>query len=352
MLKTLTLFLFGLLFVAQSVHAQCDAEVTIEVSPDAPNNVFCPYDTAKLTVISDFTAYQWYYSFSNTNQGGAPIDGATGQTLQVPLADWGFAYFYVEAVYDDTCRTPSDPVVIDSWVFSFPAIQHDFDTDLCNGDSAFIQNAFGVYQAYQWYRDGSPIPGADQDGYWVTEPGTYVLETNPAECPLLTLSSGVGPTFTFSGPARPVITESNGVLEAGSGPFHQWAYEGMNIPGATAATYAPSETGNYTVTAIDANGCAATSDPYFFTTTAVEGPGQEQAIRFFPNPVDQWLYVESPGIEDYRLEILDVAGRAVFAAEGAGGASEAFNLEHLRPGWYVLRWRSGETMLDRKLLLR
>ncbi|MDP1842555.1 MAG: FG-GAP-like repeat-containing protein [Sediminibacterium sp.] len=50
-------------------------------------------------------------------------------------------------------------------------------------------------------------------------------------------------------------------LSANLGDSYQWQKDGMDIPGATAQTYAASVTGSYTVTVTNAGGCSGTSAP-------------------------------------------------------------------------------------------
>ncbi len=327
----------GMLLPLLPVFGQCDQELSVTLSPEAPGDVYCAYDTVKLSAPEGFAGYQWYWNSSSDTTGGNPIPGAVAATYLAPVAEYGFAYFYVEAVYQDTCQATSPAVVIDSWVFLSPAIAHDADTELCFGDSALIENAFGEFAAYQWLRNGAPLPGANQSFYWVTEPGVYTLETSPEPCPLLTLSSGVGPVFTLSGPATPVITQQGNQLVADSGPFFQWAFEGMDIPGATEAAFQPEETGNYTVAAIDENGCTAVSEPFFFEATSLETPDPARTFRLFPNPVGRMLYVVNPGYSDYRLFLYTASGREALRADGSGGATTAFDLSSLAPGQYFAR---------------
>jgi hypothetical protein len=334
-LSALIILLLGLTMTApHSLWSQCNFGVAIEISPEAPQNVYCPYDTVKLSVEGAFDSYQWYLNYDGS-ANLTLIEGATEASLLIPISEYGFGYFFVELTRDD-CTEVLPPVVLDSWVFSFPAIEHSPQNQYCHGDSTIISNAFGSYPFYQWYRDWVLIPGANEAQYVVRQSGTYTLEVAPAACPQLTLSSGVGPTFNFSGPAVPVITEVDGVLVSSSGPFYQWLLNGEPIAGANSAAYEPSQSGVYTVEVSDGGVCRPISAPFDFQVTSTREPSWATGFSFFPNPVQDVLQVKAPATMPYRLRLLNAAGQEVLRLQHPGtGAYLQVSLAHLPEGIYI-----------------
>ncbi|MCB0707710.1 MAG: hypothetical protein KDC34_20485, partial [Saprospiraceae bacterium] len=161
--------------LVEFLPGDCTDEVVIEINPEVPGNVYCPNAVVNLSVPDVYTNYQWYYNFSNSNVGGTPIIDGLGANYVVNINEWGFAYFYVE-VQNANCEYVSEPVLIDSYVFLFPVIASDGQTEFCQGDSALIYYPAAGGAQFQWFQDGNPIPGANDSLYWVTQTGTYVLE--------------------------------------------------------------------------------------------------------------------------------------------------------------------------------
>jgi len=255
-----------------SLIAQCDFDPTIDLSPMNPDGIYCPGDILTLST-EESDAYQWFYNFSNSNIGGTAFSGGSTQSIEVNASEWAVVYFYVESTIEG-CTEASPTVVWDGWVFNSPAISGPGQSEFCEGEFVTISNAFPGPVFFQWYQNGSPIPGAINADYIVTESGTYVLEAAYAVCPNNFLSSGVGPSFTFIEAIVPVITLSDNTLESSSAATYSWSLNGNTIPGATAETYSPTESGLYAVTTTDANGCEATSVDFNYIISGLDDISQ------------------------------------------------------------------------------
>ncbi|MBL7792182.1 MAG: T9SS type A sorting domain-containing protein [Saprospiraceae bacterium] len=346
-LTVITLFLLS--GTAAKLQAQCEFDPVIALFPQAEGNVYCSYDTVKLTVNGTFDSYQWHYNFNNSNTGGTPIGGAIGGTYFVEIAEWGFAYFYVTVTLNG-CTESSPAVLIDSYVFLSPAIAHDPESTYCKGDSTLISNAFGSFASYQWYRDGEPIAGATQAEYWVTETGYYVLFASPELCPQTVLTSGVGPSFEFVGPEPPVITVQGNTLQSSSGPNYQWYLNGSAISGATTSTYTPTESGAYTVRVSDNSGCAPESAPVTFVVTGTRMPDWAAGVEVFPNPATSTLHLRNQSREAIVATLLDITGRQLLAPQVVDPGLATMDLEGLQPGLYLCRLQVEAEVLYLKIL--
>lgn len=338
MLKTIIPLSFILAFIVitgpAALYAQCGFESNINLAPHADNGVYCSYDTVKMSVVEPFDSFQWYYNFNGSATGLMPIGGANGPTLEIAVSDYGYAFFFVELTRDN-CTELSEPVVIDSWVFAPVAVQHSPQSEYCRGDSTLVTNAFGSYASYQWLRDYEPIEGATGPEYWVKESGTYVLNASPFECPEITLTSGIGPSFTFTGPQVPVITWDGNLLTASSGPNYQWALDGNPINGANGPSYAPQESGRYTVTVSDGSGCRPTSAPINIMLSGSLQPDWARQFNLFPNPVGDILHIQAPQGATFEFRLLDARGREVIHRRLLQPGTPSIPTGQLSPGVYL-----------------
>lgn len=330
------------------MNAQCDFDVAIGIEPMVEGNVYCPGDTVKLSA-GEFDSYQWYYSFSNTNTGGMAIDGATGEVYQVDISFWGFAYFYVVATKNG-CSEPSPAVLIDSWAFLSPVVASDGESEFCNGDSTEISVPFGGYVNFQWYQDGEPIAGATEINYWVRESGTYVIFASPAVCPEIVLNSGVGPTFTFLGPAVPVISQQGGSLNSTSGPNYQWFLNGQNIPGATSANYAPVENGTYTVRVTDGSGCAVFSAPFPFTITHTGETSPMATLKIYPTPAWASVWIDPGKLTVEAVRLFDLNGKLCLSETVSAEGVFSLNLYEMPSGMYWCAVQTDEGVIYRQVV--
>ncbi|NND94468.1 MAG: T9SS type A sorting domain-containing protein [Flavobacteriales bacterium] len=270
----------------------CELEPVVDISPFDEDDIYCPGDVLILsTQVSD--SYQWYYNFSDSNTGGTQFPGGTTQSIELSASEWAVVYFYVESTVGD-CTVASPTVVWDGWNFLSPSISHPSLLEYCEGEVITISNAFPGPVFFQWYQDGTPIPGATNSNYEVTESGTYVLEAAYGECPDFFLSSGVGPTFTFNEGMVPTISQIDFTLESSTATSYVWSLDGNVIPGATDQTYTPTENGMYTVTIIDSNGCEATSDPFNFILSGLEDV-EKDPFQIYYNSSEHLIYIEGEG---------------------------------------------------------
>ncbi|HWA27416.1 MAG TPA: pectinesterase family protein [Lacunisphaera sp.] len=164
----------------------------------------------------------------------------------------------------------------------------DVATIAVGGSTTLSVAASGSGLGYQWYRNGTPLPGATSatlplSNIQLADDGSYtVVVSNIAgsvtsSAAVLTVVGGsTSPTITMQ-PASITVAEGSGgsfsVAASGTAPFnYQWYHESSPIPGATSATYAiavatPADAGGYHVVVSNSAG-DATSDT---ATLIVEG---------------------------------------------------------------------------------
>ena len=132
------------------------------------------------------------------------------------------------------------------------------------GSAAFSVGVGGTAPfTYQWYFNGAAISGATGATYTVSDAqpanaGSYTVSvsnsqgTATSSAAVLTVGFPAGyPDITLQPQSTTVAFDGSallGVAVSGNGPFtYQWMLDGSAIPGATAATYAATSPGSYTV---------------------------------------------------------------------------------------------------------
>ncbi len=176
--------MFLLLFIcSDSIKAQCSFDPAV-----TGDTLLCPNQTGMLTT-QVYDSYQWY---KRPLFGGpaAPVTGATSQTLSIDAANDAGYYFKVEATLNG-CTEFSPEVLVDSWVFLLPytIIEGDYtlggngELILCQGDTILLICGLPYIANLQWFDNGIPIPGANNDTLFVTSNGSYTFSGAPAVCP-------------------------------------------------------------------------------------------------------------------------------------------------------------------------
>lgn len=238
---------------AQTVNAQCDPVIT------PTTMILCPDESDTLFADAHDT-YQWL-------QDGQPIPGATGQFF---IADANVVGGSMISVVTTTAGCPnatdtSDEVFIDGWMFLLPFVQHLSDDDhLCGAmDSVIFE--FSYDSTVQWYLNGAPIPGADNDTFIAYAPGFYTVEGAPSVCPNFVMPLGLDLQVTET--LAPVVTPDTqyicpdqfATLSTGAYDTYQWYVDGNPIMNSNTQTFMTQVEGNFHVMISDGN-CELYSD--------------------------------------------------------------------------------------------
>ncbi|MBP7166853.1 MAG: hypothetical protein KBB64_04295 [Bacteroidia bacterium] len=122
-------------------------------------------------------------------------------------------------------------------------------TSSCNPISLGTEFTSLLWDAYQWYKDGSPIAGAVFNSYVATESGDYSYALWNDCDSIMSYSKNVNILgyASINAPNGTIVCQGvSKALVASSAVGCQWKLNGVNIPGATGGTFMATTPGNYT----------------------------------------------------------------------------------------------------------
>ncbi|MFM8771172.1 MAG: immunoglobulin domain-containing protein [Candidatus Kapaibacterium sp.] len=263
---------------------------TITVTPSSPR-VVCESgnDTLRLRATGGGRTFQWF-------KDGAAIAGATDSNFVILNAQATTAGNYTCTV-SGTCTPSVSSAPIAVTVAIKPRItRQPTGLDVCPGtDNTISVAAVGNNLAYQWYKDGQPIPTQTSasisfNKYDYSMNGQYYCLVrsdiaNPNNCVISVHST----TVRVAGFRVPVVSSQPKSVDAcagtattlvgtytGTGLTYQWFKDGQSLDGQTAnalviSATQPSDAGKYVLVATGTCGLTRTSDTA--TITVLSRPG-------------------------------------------------------------------------------
>jgi hypothetical protein len=317
---------------------------------DAPP-ILCPDESFMLTA-TECDSYTWYRKLIGL-PGDPEMVGDGSQTLEVDVANYSGYFVWVECTVDG-CTEASDPVTVDGWVFAPPGIASDGISDICEGESTVLENAFGSYATYQWVNNGVDINGADASTYEVTESGQYTLTVTPEECPDFEMTSGVPVTITVHELPTPVIEIALGELTTTeSYTTYQWYSPDVatgDVVSETSTLFEsnPDIVGNSAqVVVTDQWGCEGVSDVVVWL--GIDDIDLNSSITVSPNPARNWVSVSFAGFVPDVFRLLDITGKEV-ANWPVNRSTTTYDLSDLPSGVYLMSVLVGKQTVTKRLV--
>ncbi len=287
--------------------------------------------------------YQW--SLNN-----APIVGATNIGVSASLAG-AYTLEVTNTNTGCTFTTAAATVTVES--VATPTVTASGSTTFCTGGSVTLNTTAVPGLTYQWYQDGTMIPGATDVMLAVSDAGAYTLIATSANNCVSAPSAAINvvvntvpnaPSITASEPTT--FCEGNGVtLIANVIPdvTYQWSQDGADLVGDTATQLQVNTAGSYTVTVTSVGGCSASAIPVLIVvnplppapvitqggdTLYATGTGTFQ-WTWWGNPVpgatNSWLVPDASG--DYAVSVSDGNGCSntstpyTYISTGIGGST-------------------------------
>jgi len=232
---------------------------TVSISRVLPNTPLCTggSDLMVSSITGPPVTYQW-------KKDGINIPGAT--TYSYAATQSGS---YTLVVSNNCGSVTSNAIVQTLLTYPTASISASGPTNLCTGGNVVLSSSVtgSLPLTYQWQRDSANIAGSNIPNYTAATAGIYRLRLynscGSVFSNSIAVTTNLSPAVTVaaSGPIN-FCTGGNVVLTAtanGTGNTYQWLKNGVNISGATLASYTVTTSGSYVVRATNSCGNAISS---------------------------------------------------------------------------------------------
>jgi len=232
----------------------------ITTTPAGPNTI-CQGDT--LSLLANFTGATLVWKLN----GSPVVPAATGATYKATAAG---SYTVTATSTSTGCVNTSAAVAVSVNALPTVSIVSVNAATFCEGGSDTLRANPATGLTYVWNRNASPVtPSATGVTYVATQTGSYTVTATSTTTgcsrtsAVQTVTANPLPSVVIT-PSLPLAMctgqTNNLCIPTTAGTTYQWKNGTANITGATAACYAATAAGTYSVTAITtATGCTATS---------------------------------------------------------------------------------------------
>jgi hypothetical protein len=205
---------------------------------------------------------------------------------------------------------------------------------------------------YQWYFNDSPINGATDTSWVVTQSGVYhVIAINSTGC----VSFSDTMTAIYCDPSiEPVVYVAGQNLLVATGiPLGyeiQWLLNGFAITGQTNDSINTLMSGSYSVEITDTFGCVHTSAPFSVSLNVAEIDVMNWNV--YPNPANEYVTIEiNSNILPEMIQLVDLTGRTVKEWENVKDPTIKLDISEIPDGYFIVRIMKGTQFWTQKLLI-
>ncbi len=370
--KTTRLYIFGLKNKLDYVSPYCTYDFPLA------NVAACAGDSVALDAGTGFSQYLW-------------SDGSVSQTLSTSTA----GAFTVTVTNAFGCKSSDTVNVV---INALPVVELGAPATVCQGAGVTFDAGPG-FSAYLWSDSSSNqlLQTATAGTYSVTVTNAagctasdntelVVLPTSAdslsfSVCPGetveyngTTLAAGQTVDFTLTNMfgcdsvvtvavleyTAPQVNLGNDtllfipatyVLDAGPG-FASYFWS----DGSTGQTLTVTQTGEYSVTVTNANGCEAADSVTVSIITSTSETALAGDLTLFPNPSTGWINLRFEAFKPdaYRITVFDLAGKVLLNREVeivSDKFTQTLDLNELPTGSYLVRVASGQGVATRKVVM-
>ena len=328
----------------------CDSVVTLNLNVNyndyisiTPNPSFgnAPLNVAFANQTNDFSNYNftWYFGDGTSQQSNAPF-------LNHTYTQDGYADVTIVAQNITTGCTSTQ--IFNDMVFVIggvtcthtATINQTGSLTACSGDSVLISCNTNPSFSYQWNRNGVPVSGATSSSIYALLSGSYTVTIYQNNCPVT--SSGISVTINPL-PSIPTITSTGTIIPCSGGSMTLSATSGFANylwnTGSTSSLLVVSQSGSYSVTVTNANGCSKTSAPYIVNASFMQSPNvcivgmdsltNENRIVWekpITTGIDSFYVYKETNVSDVYTKIgaTDYSDLAVFLDQNSNPAVQAY----------------------------
>ncbi len=279
------------------------------------------------------------YCWSTNASNGTWAEEATGNNTTLPSGVYSSAQDFSNLI---GCPTNgiwsiqiSDPWLFDDgWVFDwFVSFENNTDTNFQILPPVFGLDCDSTYLSSDYFTQND-----DCTINWtqtIDEPGIYdVLLTTLNDYGCNFQDSLEFVLFDVSTPTIQLDINSNALITEEGLNNYQWFLDDQIIIGANTYIYQPLEEGNYTVVTINANDCASTSDPYFYSVESLTDNAFQNDITWYI--ANNELLIESRKNWLNKVQLFTSTGILIYDDQDKKMATK-INLSKFSAGVYLLR---------------
>jgi len=314
-------------YTVQVTNGTCSsiASVTVTVTNlniNAGNDVTICSGATTLLNASGGTTYSW-----------SPTIGLTNPNVANPTAFPSVSTTYTVTATTSGCSS-IDQVTV---TVATPTISAGADITICDGQS--IQLSVNGGSNYTW------TPSIGLDNANISNPTANPNSTTSYTVTGIVAGCTTSDVILVTVNANPIVpTISPNGIEIQSSPAfgYQWNYNGTPILGGTLQNIFPANSGNYTVTVYNANGCSSTSAAYTVTTVGLNNIKVDNTVTIYPNPaVNNALLTINAEVNESAVVLLyNNLGELISEEKinlATGSNTKNISLDNLAVGVYTVK---------------
>ena len=152
-------------------------------------------------------------------------------------------------------------------------------------------------------------------------------------------------------PAKPIVSAlSNTQLQSSMANSYQWYLNDNIISGATKRELTISSNGTYTVKIDSINACSSISNPYIVSKVGEDELQNTNPIKIFPNPANDYLYIESGNLALQTAQLFDIRGKEASDKKMFSGSMH-INTQSFSEGIYFLHISNADAIQVHKIII-
>lgn len=293
--------------------------VDVQIAGSTP---LCPNDVVTLTAPGGYL-YRW-------------SNGATTPSVQV-----GPGTYTVTVTSFTTSDSAISPDIIIAGVPVNTTITPNGPLDFCAGGNVQLSAPAGTNYNWSTTETSQDITADASGTYWTTY-------TDGNLC-LVTTDSVV--VNEFPAAQVPVVTAQGVTLQSTPAATYQWYKDGILLSDDTNQVITPLHTGNYTVVITDANGCEASSAPYYVFLVGLAHVSGNVSL-FTCIMINQQLKIEMDKGTSGTLQITNSSGQLLYtnSIESKRGF-QTIDISNFASGIYFVSFLSDSQMQTEKIII-